>query len=100
MWVVPLRSTQQNVTQAAARQVLVALATSAEHLSKTTDCVLPMLVVVSDGTAGESPMAEHVPGDPSVEGRFVRLDDGDMHVVEDGDREAPALLLLSNAAVP
>ena len=32
--------------------------------------------------------------------RFIRLDDGDMHVVEDGEPEAPALLLLTNAAVP
>jgi pimeloyl-ACP methyl ester carboxylesterase len=39
-------------------------------------------------------MAEHTPGDPGAEDRFVRLDDGDMHVVEDGRPGAPALLLI------
>jgi len=49
---------------------------------------------------GDSAMTEHMPGDPGAGGRFVRLDDGDMHVVEDGNPDAPALLLLSNAAAP
>jgi pimeloyl-ACP methyl ester carboxylesterase len=39
-------------------------------------------------------MAEHMPGDPDAEDRFVRLDGGDMHVVEDGRPGAPALLLI------
>jgi pimeloyl-ACP methyl ester carboxylesterase len=43
---------------------------------------------------GDSAMAEHTPGDPGADGRFVRLDDGDMHVVEDGEPGAPALLLI------
>jgi pimeloyl-ACP methyl ester carboxylesterase len=43
---------------------------------------------------GDSAMAEHMPGDPDAGGRFVRLDDGDMHVVEDGRPGAPALLLI------
>ena len=29
-------------------------------------------------------MAQHVPGDPDGHVRIVRLDDGDMHVVQDG----------------
>jgi pimeloyl-ACP methyl ester carboxylesterase len=45
-------------------------------------------------------MTEHRSGDPGADDRFVRLDDGDLHVVEDGKPGAPALLLLSNAAVP
>jgi pimeloyl-ACP methyl ester carboxylesterase len=45
-------------------------------------------------------MAEHKPGDPGADGRSVRLDDGDMHVAEDGKPGAPALLLIQNAAAP
>jgi pimeloyl-ACP methyl ester carboxylesterase len=41
-------------------------------------------------------MAEH----PDAGDRFARLDDGDIHVVADGKPDAPALLLLSNAAAP
>jgi len=37
-------------------------------------------------------------GDPDADGRFVRLDDGDMHVVEDGKPDAPALLLIHGTA--
>ncbi len=43
-------------------------------------------------------MAEHMPGDPDADDRFVRLDDGDMHVVEDGKPGAPALLLIHGSA--
>lgn len=39
-------------------------------------------------------MAEHISGDPDAEDRFVRLDDGDMHVAADGKPDAPALLLI------
>jgi pimeloyl-ACP methyl ester carboxylesterase len=39
-------------------------------------------------------MAEHTSGGPDAGGRFVRLDDGDMHVVEDGEPGAPAVLLI------
>jgi len=39
-------------------------------------------------------MAEHMSGDSDAEDRFVRLDDGDMHVVEDGKPGAPAVLLI------
>ena len=45
-------------------------------------------------------MSEHTPGDPDADDRFVRLDDSDMHVVQDGQPGAPALLLVQNAAVP
>jgi pimeloyl-ACP methyl ester carboxylesterase len=45
-------------------------------------------------------VAKRMSGDPDAEDRFVRLDDGDMHVAEDGRPDAPALLLLTNAAVP
>jgi pimeloyl-ACP methyl ester carboxylesterase len=43
-------------------------------------------------------MAEHLPGDPDADGRFVRLDDGDMHVVEDGRPGGPAVLLIHGTA--
>jgi pimeloyl-ACP methyl ester carboxylesterase len=43
-------------------------------------------------------MAEHMPGDPDAGGRFVRLDDGDMHVVEDGRPGGPAVLLIHGTA--
>ena len=43
-------------------------------------------------------MAEHMPGDPDAGDRFVRLDDGDMHVVQDGKPGAPALLLIHGTA--
>ncbi len=43
-------------------------------------------------------MAEHIPGDVDGEDRFVRLDDGDIHVVEDGRPGAPAVLLIHGTA--
>jgi pimeloyl-ACP methyl ester carboxylesterase len=55
-----------------------------------------MLAVMS----ANAPMAEHKPGDPSAGDRFLRLEDGDLHVQEDGKRDARALLLMSNAAAP
>jgi pimeloyl-ACP methyl ester carboxylesterase len=45
-------------------------------------------------------MAEHAPGDANAGGRSIRLDDCEMHVVEDGEPGAPALLLLTNGAAP
>jgi len=39
-------------------------------------------------------MAEHMSGDPDAHDGFVRLDDGDMHVVQDGAPGAPAVLLI------
>ena len=45
-------------------------------------------------------MTEHMPGGPDAGGRFVRLDDGDVDVVQDGRPDAPALLLIQNAAAP
>ena len=52
------------------------LTASAEHLSKTPGDALAMLAVMSDSD------------------RFVRLDEGDIHVVEDGKADAPAVLLI------
>jgi hypothetical protein len=49
---------------------------------------------------GGSAVAEHVPGDPSSGDQFVRLDGGDMHLVQDGKPGAPAILLIQNAAAP
>jgi pimeloyl-ACP methyl ester carboxylesterase len=46
------------------------------------------------------PMANHMPDDRNVGDLLVRLDDGVLHVVEHGNREAPAMLLVSNAAAP
>jgi pimeloyl-ACP methyl ester carboxylesterase len=45
-------------------------------------------------------MAEHMPGDPDADDLFVRLDDSDLNVVQDGKPGAPGLLLIQNAAVP
>jgi pimeloyl-ACP methyl ester carboxylesterase len=45
-------------------------------------------------------MADHMSDDPNPGDRFVRLDDGDLRVVEHGKRDARAVLLLSNAAAP
>ena len=39
-------------------------------------------------------MAEHVSRGPDADDRFVRLDDGDIHVVADGKPGAPAVLLI------
>jgi pimeloyl-ACP methyl ester carboxylesterase len=39
-------------------------------------------------------MREHLPGDTDAGDRFVRLDEGEMHVVLDGKPGAPALLLI------
>jgi len=47
---------------------------------------------------GDSAMAEHLPGDPVAGSRFVRLDDGDLHVAEDGRPGAPAALLIHGTA--
>ena len=43
-------------------------------------------------------MTEHMSGEPDADDRFVRLDDGDMHVVEDGKPGAPAVLLIHGSA--
>ena len=43
-------------------------------------------------------MAEDMSGDPGADGRFVRLVDGSMHLVEDGRPGAPALLLIHGSA--
>jgi len=45
-------------------------------------------------------MAEHTPGGADAGDRFVRTEDGDMHIAEDGKPDAPALLLIQNAAAP
>ena len=45
-------------------------------------------------------MAEHVPGDPDADDRFVRPDNRDINVVQDGKPGLPALLLIQNGAVP
>src|SRR5215472_4196494 len=47
---------------------------------------------------GDCVMTEHTSGDPDADDRFVRLDDGDMHVVEDGQPDAPAVLLVHGTA--
>jgi pimeloyl-ACP methyl ester carboxylesterase len=43
-------------------------------------------------------MTEHMSGQPEADDRLVRLDDGDMHVVQDGKTGAPALLLIHGSA--
>jgi pimeloyl-ACP methyl ester carboxylesterase len=59
-----------------------------------------MLDAMSDITAETSLIAEHPSVDPNSVERVVRVDDVDMRVVENGAPDAPALLLLSNAAAP
>lgn len=39
-------------------------------------------------------MAQYMSGDPDAHDGFVRLDDGDMRVVQDGTPGAPAVLLI------
>src|SRR5215472_10590012 len=51
-----------------------------------------------DGMTGDCAMTEHMSGDSDADDRFVRLDDGDMHVVEDGKPAAPAVLLIHGTA--
>jgi hypothetical protein len=43
---------------------------------------------------------EHTPAGPEAGDRLIRVDDGDVHVVQDGQPGAPALLLIENAAAP
>lgn len=43
-------------------------------------------------------MAGHMPGGPDAGGRFVRLDDGDINVVEDGRPGESAMLLIHGTA--
>ena len=50
------------------------------------------------GMAGGSAMAEDMPRDRGADGRFVRLVDGDMHVVEDGMPGTPGVLLIHGSA--
>jgi pimeloyl-ACP methyl ester carboxylesterase len=59
-----------------------------------------MLQVMSDMTTGASLLAEPTCSDANAVERWVAVDDADMHVVENGKPDAPALLLVSNAAVP
>jgi pimeloyl-ACP methyl ester carboxylesterase len=56
-----------------------------------------MLAVIADVTTG-GPMPEHTSGFPKAVDRLVRLDDGDMHVVEEGKPDAPTLLLIHGSA--
>jgi len=57
-----------------------------------------MLTAVSDSTTGDLAMAQHTSPNADAHGRFVRLGDGDMHVVEDGRPEATPLLLIHGSA--
>jgi pimeloyl-ACP methyl ester carboxylesterase len=86
------------------------LATRAEHFSKTPGGALVMLTLkqrthsaaieTPRRMTGGSTMTEHIPGGPDAGDRDRGLDDGDMHVVQDGRPGAPALLLIQNAAAP
>jgi hypothetical protein len=49
-------------------------------------------------TTGDNPMTEDTSGSPKADHRLVHVDDGDMHVVEDGMLGAPALLLIHGSA--
>jgi pimeloyl-ACP methyl ester carboxylesterase len=67
-------------------------------LSKTSGDGLVMLAVTSEWTTGDSAMTQHTSRTADPHGRFVRIDDGDMHVVEDGKPDGPALLLIHGSA--
>ncbi len=43
-------------------------------------------------------MAQHTSRDAETQDRFVRIDDGEMHVVEEGQPDGPALLLIHGSA--
>jgi pimeloyl-ACP methyl ester carboxylesterase len=43
-------------------------------------------------------MTQHTPGDLGADDRFVRVDDGDIHVVEDGRPGTPAVVLIHGSA--
>src|SRR5215831_14103662 len=43
---------------------------------------------------GDSAMAQYMSGEPDAHDGFVRLDDSDIHVVQDGASGAPAVLLI------
>ncbi|MEV6773544.1 alpha/beta fold hydrolase [Nocardia sp. NPDC051030] len=43
-------------------------------------------------------MTKQMSGETNTGDRFVRLDDGDMHIREDGKKDAPAVLLIHGAA--
>jgi pimeloyl-ACP methyl ester carboxylesterase len=45
-------------------------------------------------------MTQHTPGRPGTDDRDHELDDGEIHVVQDGSPGAPAVLLLQNAVTP
>jgi pimeloyl-ACP methyl ester carboxylesterase len=47
---------------------------------------------------GDSQMADNTSHEANTRDTFIRLDDGDMHIVEDGKPEAPTLLLIHASA--
>jgi pimeloyl-ACP methyl ester carboxylesterase len=59
---------------------------------------LPLHINETRQMTGGNAMAQHMPGGPGAGGRWVRLDDGDMHVAEDGRPGAPAVLLIHGTA--
>lgn len=54
--------------------------------------------MASDATKSDSQMADKTSHEPNTHDRFIRLDDGEMHVVEDGKPGAPNLLLIHASA--
>jgi pimeloyl-ACP methyl ester carboxylesterase len=62
-----------------------------------------MLAVMAEMTsrqAAASSSSEPGPGGPDADGQLVRTGDGDIRVMQDGRPDAPALLLIQNAAAP
>src|ERR1700722_15088865 len=53
---------------------------------------------VSEATKGDRPMADTASHEPNTRDTFIRLDDGDMHIVEDGKPGASTLLLIHASA--
>ena len=53
-----------------------------------------------DPDAPVTPKTLQNPRTPNTIDHLIQLEDGDLHVVEDGEPNAPALLLLTNAVAP
>jgi pimeloyl-ACP methyl ester carboxylesterase len=56
------------------------------------------MTVDSDATRGDRQVADNTFHKPITRGTFIRLDDGDMHIIEDVKPGAPALLLIHASA--
>jgi pimeloyl-ACP methyl ester carboxylesterase len=70
---------------------------SDSRIQRRRDGSSPAIKPRNETAGGSSMAARQKSGDPNAVDRFVELDDGDLRVVEDGEPDAPVLLLLTNA---